>query len=89
MTGGRKARVKDQNSQVNAIRLIIQPRCVDRLVPCRFRRECLCGEADEGLLMLLRIIKHEWRGLAADRAVWLIAVVFATLIGYGVLSGAL
>jgi hypothetical protein len=38
--------------------------------------------------MLLRIIKHEWRGLAADRAVWLIAVVFATLIGYGVLSGA-
>jgi hypothetical protein len=39
-------------------------------------------------LILLRIIKHEWRDLTADRAVWLIAVVFLTLIGYGVFNGA-
>jgi hypothetical protein len=38
--------------------------------------------------MLLRIIKHEWRDLTADRAIWLIAVVFLTLIGYGVFNGA-
>jgi ABC-2 type transport system permease protein len=58
------------------------------MVYCRFRGGCLRGEADEGLLMLLRIIKHEWRDLTADRTVWLIAVVFATLIGYGVFNGA-
>jgi ABC-2 type transport system permease protein len=38
--------------------------------------------------MLLRIIKHEWRDLTADRTIWLIAFVFSTLIGYGVFNGA-
>lgn len=38
--------------------------------------------------MLLRIIKHEWRDLAADRTVWLIALVFVALAGYGVFNGA-
>jgi ABC-2 type transport system permease protein len=37
--------------------------------------------------MLLRIIKHEWSDLAADRAVWLIALVFIALAGYGVFNG--
>lgn len=38
--------------------------------------------------MLLRIIKHEWRQLIADRSPWLIIFLFAALIGYGVLNGA-
>jgi ABC-2 type transport system permease protein len=36
---------------------------------------------------LTRIIKHEWRTLAADRALWMIAPLFAVLISYGVYNG--
>lgn len=38
--------------------------------------------------MLTRIMKHEWRSLAADRTLWIIAPLFALLIGYGVYNGA-
>lgn len=34
--------------------------------------------------MLIRIMKHEWRSLAADRTLWIIAPLFALLIGYGI-----
>jgi ABC-2 type transport system permease protein len=37
--------------------------------------------------MLWRIIRHEWRALAADHTVWLVAAVFASAIGYGVWTG--
>lgn len=38
--------------------------------------------------MLTRIMKHEWRLLVADRTLWIIAPLFALLIGYGVYNGA-
>jgi ABC-2 type transport system permease protein len=38
--------------------------------------------------MLTRIMKHEWRNLAADRAVWLMLGLFVLLIGYGIYNGA-
>ena len=38
--------------------------------------------------MLSRIVRHEWRGLAADATVWIVAGVFAVAIGYGVWNGA-
>ena len=37
--------------------------------------------------MLTRIMKHEWRSLVADRTLWIIAPLFALLIGYGVYNG--
>src|SRR6266508_4576304 len=36
---------------------------------------------------LTRIIKHEWKILVADRTLWVIAPLFALLIGYGVYNG--
>lgn len=38
--------------------------------------------------MLTRIIKHEWRGLVADRTLIMISVLFTLLISYGVYNGA-
>ncbi len=38
--------------------------------------------------MLTRIMKHEWRSLVADRTLWMIALLFALIIGYGVYNGA-
>lgn len=38
--------------------------------------------------MLTRIMKHEWRALAADRTLWAIVLLFAAIIGYGVYNGA-
>lgn len=38
--------------------------------------------------MLTRIMQHEWRSLVADRTLWIIAPLFALLIGYGVYNGA-
>jgi ABC-2 type transport system permease protein len=37
--------------------------------------------------MLTRIMKHEWRSLVADRALWVIVPLFALVIGYGVYNG--
>ncbi|MDX2032229.1 MAG: DUF3526 domain-containing protein [Blastocatellia bacterium] len=37
--------------------------------------------------MLTRIMRHEWRSLTADRTLWIIAPLFALLIGYGVYNG--
>lgn len=37
--------------------------------------------------MLTRIMRHEWRLLVADRTLWVIAPLFALLIGYGVYNG--
>jgi ABC-2 type transport system permease protein len=36
---------------------------------------------------ITRIIKHEWKILTADRTLWVIAPLFALLIGYGVYNG--
>jgi ABC-2 type transport system permease protein len=36
---------------------------------------------------LTRIIKHEWKILVADRTLWVVAPLFALLIGYGVYNG--
>jgi ABC-2 type transport system permease protein len=33
-------------------------------------------------------MKHEWRNLSADRTVWIVAVLFALIIGYGIYNGA-
>lgn len=33
-------------------------------------------------------MKHEWRSLSADRMLWVIAPLFAVIIGYGVYNGA-
>lgn len=38
--------------------------------------------------MLTRIIKHDWRGLVADRTLIIISVLFTLLISYGVYNGA-
>jgi ABC-2 type transport system permease protein len=38
--------------------------------------------------MITRILAHEWRALRADSTIWVIAVVFAAAIGYGVWNGA-
>jgi ABC-2 type transport system permease protein len=38
--------------------------------------------------MFWRIVRHEWRSLAADSTVWVVAAVFAAAIGYGVWTGA-
>jgi ABC-2 type transport system permease protein len=38
--------------------------------------------------MFTRILTHEWRALRADSTIWVIAVVFAAAIGYGVWNGA-
>lgn len=38
--------------------------------------------------MLLRIMKHEWRTLRADRTLWLLTILFALIVGYGVYNGA-
>lgn len=38
--------------------------------------------------MLARIIRHEWRALAADATLWLVGAVFIAAIGYGVWNGA-
>jgi len=37
--------------------------------------------------MLTRIMKHEWRSLSADHTLWVIAPLFALIIGYGVYNG--
>jgi ABC-2 type transport system permease protein len=38
--------------------------------------------------MLTRILRHEWRSLAADQTTWIVGIVFAVSIGYGVWNGA-
>lgn len=38
--------------------------------------------------MLSRIIRHEWRALAADATLWVVGAVFVAAIGYGVWNGA-
>lgn len=35
-----------------------------------------------------RMVRHEWRGLVADRTAWLVLAVFGFLIGYAVMNGA-
>ncbi len=37
--------------------------------------------------MLIKIIKHEWRNLRADHALWLLALVFGVSIGYAMFNG--
>ena len=37
--------------------------------------------------MLLRIMRHEWRTLRADRTIWLLTILFAFIVGYGVFNG--
>lgn len=37
--------------------------------------------------MLTKIMQHEWRNLRADRTVWLVAGLFAVVIGYGIFNG--
>ncbi|MFN7976558.1 MAG: DUF3526 domain-containing protein [Vicinamibacterales bacterium] len=38
--------------------------------------------------MLARIIRHEWRALAADATLWVVGAVFVAAIAYGVWNGA-
>ena len=38
-------------------------------------------------MLLRRILRHEWRLLAADATLWLVAGVFAAAIGYGTFNG--
>jgi len=38
--------------------------------------------------MFQKIIKTEWRNLFAERSFWILAVVFAILLGYGIYNGA-
>jgi len=38
--------------------------------------------------MLRRIVRHEWRALASDATLWVVAAVFGVAIGYGVWNGA-
>jgi ABC-2 type transport system permease protein len=38
--------------------------------------------------MFARILKHEWRTLAADATIWMVVAIFAAAIGYGVWNGA-
>lgn len=38
--------------------------------------------------MVGRILRHEWRAIAADPALWVAAAAFVAAIGYGVWSGA-
>ncbi len=37
--------------------------------------------------MLLRIVKHEWRNLTADRTLWWVTFILVMAIGYGVHNG--
>jgi ABC-2 type transport system permease protein len=37
--------------------------------------------------MFRRILRHEWRALAADSTLWAVAAIFAAAIGYGVWNG--
>jgi ABC-2 type transport system permease protein len=37
--------------------------------------------------MITRIIKHEWRNLAADRTAWVVLLLFALVIGYAIFKG--
>ncbi len=37
--------------------------------------------------MLLRIMRHDWRCLAADRSAWLMLAFLAAFVGYGVSNG--
>jgi ABC-2 type transport system permease protein len=37
--------------------------------------------------MLIRIMKHEWRSLAADSSLWIVIVVFAIAAGGAILNG--
>jgi hypothetical protein len=34
--------------------------------------------------MLTRIIRHEWRTMAADRSIWLVAALFLAIVGFSV-----
>jgi len=38
--------------------------------------------------MITRILRHEWRALVADPALWVVAAAFVAAIGYGVWNGA-
>lgn len=38
--------------------------------------------------MLLRIMRHEWRNLRADRTLQLLALLLALIVGYGIYNGA-
>lgn len=38
--------------------------------------------------MLTRIMRHDWRLLAAERTLWAVSLLLALTIGYGVLNGA-
>ena len=38
--------------------------------------------------MIGRIVHHEWRALASDATVWVVAAIFGIAIGYGVWNGA-
>lgn len=47
------------------------------------------AESRIGLVIILpRIIRHEWRTLRADKTIWLVTILFACLIGYGIYNGA-
>ena len=37
--------------------------------------------------MIGRIVHHEWRALASDATVWVVAAIFGIAIGYGVWNG--
>ena len=37
--------------------------------------------------MLIRIIRHEWRNLTADRTAWVTLLLFALVIGYALFKG--
>ncbi len=37
--------------------------------------------------MILRIMKHEWRSLVAARTLWVVLLLFAAIISYGVYNG--
>jgi ABC-2 type transport system permease protein len=37
--------------------------------------------------MILTIIKYEWRNLAAERSLWIVALLFAVSIGYAAFNG--
>jgi ABC-2 type transport system permease protein len=37
--------------------------------------------------MFLRIMRHEWRVLAADSVIWILTSIFAVAIGYGLWNG--
>ncbi len=39
------------------------------------------------MVLLPRIMRHEWQTLRADKTIWLVTILFAGFIGYGVYNG--